>query len=164
SPPGAGGTRPCAPTITPTPHDRPRSQLRRTGRPHAQLRGAVVRQHRLAGAPSRGFQPEGRGAGRLGEDETSRGPGPAAGGPAAPFGDEGAANHTRLSADHGTPGVQLFVYGRSALNPARPAPARYPARQTLEASAAVARLHRLRDGWAVYAQQNPAAIDAGVFH
>ena len=28
------------------------------------------------------------------------------------FGDEGAANHNRFSADYGAPGVQLFVYGR----------------------------------------------------
>src|SRR5690554_2549565 len=40
----------------------------------------------------------------------------------------------------------------------------YPARQTLEASRAIARLHGLDDRHAVFAQQNPAAIDAGVFH
>ncbi|KXS51809.1 MAG: succinylarginine dihydrolase [Marinobacter sp. T13-3] len=82
----------------------------------------------------------------------------------AHFGDEGAANHTRLSRGHGEPGVELFVYGQSAFNTAAPAPALYPARQTLEASQAVARLHGLTDRHAVFAQQNPAAIDAGVFH
>lgn len=82
----------------------------------------------------------------------------------AHFGDEGAANHTRLSRGHGEPGVELFVYGKSAFNAEAPAPARYPARQTLEASQAVARLHGLTDRHAVFAQQNPAAIDAGVFH
>jgi len=41
---------------------------------------------------------------------------------------------------------------------------KYPARQTLEASRAIARLHGLDDRHAVFAQQNPAAIDAGVFH
>lgn len=82
----------------------------------------------------------------------------------AHFGDEGAANHTRLSRGHGEPGVELFVYGKSAFNTAAPAPALYPARQTLEASQAVARLHGLTDRHAVFAQQNPAAIDAGVFH
>jgi succinylarginine dihydrolase len=28
------------------------------------------------------------------------------------FADEGAANHVRLCASHGEPGVELFVYGR----------------------------------------------------
>ncbi|HLV77988.1 MAG TPA: N-succinylarginine dihydrolase [Marinobacter sp.] len=80
------------------------------------------------------------------------------------FGDEGAANHTRFCAGYGQPGVELFVYGREAFNERAPAPKRYPARQTLEASRAIARLHRLRDRSCVFAQQNPAAIDAGVFH
>ena len=43
-------------------------------------------------------------------------------------------------------------------------PARYPARQTLEASRAVARLHGLGSERLVFAQQSPSAIDAGVFH
>ena len=51
-----------------------------------------------------------------------------------------------------------------AFNEQAPAPKLYPARQTLEASQAVARLHGLTDRSAVFAQQNPAAIDAGVFH
>ncbi|MBN7770701.1 N-succinylarginine dihydrolase [Marinobacter daepoensis] len=80
------------------------------------------------------------------------------------FGDEGAANHTRLCGDYGAPGVELFVYGQEAFNDAAPAPVRFPARQTLEASRAIARLHGLTDRHAVFAQQNPAAIDAGVFH
>ncbi len=80
------------------------------------------------------------------------------------FGDEGAANHTRLCGRHGDPGVELFVYGQVAFNEQAPAPSRFPARQTLEASQAVARLHGLSDRHVVFAQQNPAAIDAGVFH
>jgi len=80
------------------------------------------------------------------------------------FGDEGAANHTRLCAGYGEPGVELFVYGQAAFNESAPAPVKYPARQTLEASRAIARLHGLDDRHAVFAQQNPAAIDAGVFH
>ena len=80
------------------------------------------------------------------------------------FGDEGAANHTRLCAGYGDPGVELFVYGQAAFNQSAPAPVKYPARQTLEASRAIARLHGLDDRHAVFAQQNPAAIDAGVFH
>lgn len=84
--------------------------------------------------------------------------------PVSQFGDEGAANHTRLCNGYGDPGVELFVYGQVAFNEQAPAPARYPARQTLEASQAVARLHGLTERNAVFAQQNPEAIDAGVFH
>ncbi|MDZ5601518.1 N-succinylarginine dihydrolase [Pseudomonas sp. RP23018S] len=80
------------------------------------------------------------------------------------FGDEGAANHTRLCRDYGAPGVEFFVYGRSAFDSRLPAPHRYPARQTLEASQAVARLHGLSAEGVVFAQQNPAVIDQGVFH
>lgn len=82
----------------------------------------------------------------------------------AQFGDEGAANHTRFCRDYGEPGVEFFVYGRSAFDTRYPAPQKYPARQTLEASQAVARQHGLSDAGVVYAQQNPAVIDQGVFH
>ena len=85
--------------------------------------------------------------------------------PAAPqFGDEGAANHTRLCARHGAPGVELFVYGRDPFDPTARAPSRHPARQTRAASMAIARLHRLDARRVVLAQQNPDAIDGGVFH
>jgi succinylarginine dihydrolase len=80
------------------------------------------------------------------------------------FGDEGAANHTRLCASHGDKGVEFFVYGRVEFDPSAPAPKRYPARQTLEASQAIARLHQLDDARTVYASQNPDVIDQGVFH
>ncbi len=80
------------------------------------------------------------------------------------FGDEGAANHTRLCSEYGAAGVELFAYGRAAFDPSRPAPVKYPARQTLEASQTIARLHGLDDDTVVYMQQNPAVIDAGVFH
>ncbi|MFB1630804.1 MULTISPECIES: N-succinylarginine dihydrolase [unclassified Pseudomonas] len=82
----------------------------------------------------------------------------------AQFGDEGAANHTRFCRNYGEAGVEFFVYGRSAFDSRYPAPQKYPARQTLEASQAVARLHGLSDDGVVYAQQNPAVIDQGVFH
>jgi succinylarginine dihydrolase len=82
----------------------------------------------------------------------------------AQFGDEGAANHTRLCNGYGQPGVEFFVFGRSAFDNHYPAPQRYPARQTLEASQAVARLHGLSAEGVVFAQQNPAVIDQGVFH
>jgi succinylarginine dihydrolase len=82
---------------------------------------------------------------------------------ATAFGDEGAANHVRLAASHGAAGVELFVYGRCGDGSA-PAPKLFPARQTLEASRAVARLNALPPGRVVFARQNPAAIDRGVFH
>lgn len=79
------------------------------------------------------------------------------------FGDEGAANHTRLCAHHGAPGVGLFVHGREgfALGEALQ---RYPARQTREAGEAIVRCHGLDPERVVHARQNPLAIDAGVFH
>lgn len=82
----------------------------------------------------------------------------------AHFGDEGAANHTRFCGDYGAPGVELFVYGSRAFDRSAPRPTKFPARQTLEASQAVARLHGLSTGRTLFAQQNPALIDAGVFH
>ncbi|MDH4567911.1 N-succinylarginine dihydrolase [Pseudomonas sp. BN414] len=80
------------------------------------------------------------------------------------FGDEGAANHTRFCKGYGEAGVEFFVFGRSAFDSRFPSPQRYPARQTLEACHAVARLHGLGAEGVVYAQQNPAVIDQGVFH
>ena len=80
----------------------------------------------------------------------------------AMFGDEGAANHNRLGGDYGEPGLQLFVYGRE--EGGNEAPARYPARQTLAASQAVARLNQVNPGQILFAQQNPQVIDQGVFH
>lgn len=78
--------------------------------------------------------------------------------------DEGAANHTRLCAQHGEAGVELFVYGAHALNRSTQQPQKFPARQTLEASQTVVRYHQLHPERTVLAQQNPKAIDAGVFH
>ncbi|GAA0347274.1 N-succinylarginine dihydrolase [Bowmanella denitrificans] len=80
------------------------------------------------------------------------------------FGDEGAANHTRLCSDYGHAGVEMFVFGRYAFDASKPAPKRFPARQTLEACQAIARLHGLSDEGVVYVQQNPDVIDQGVFH
>ncbi len=80
----------------------------------------------------------------------------------AMFGDEGAANHNRLGGEYGEPGVQLFVYGRDESGHATPS--RYPARQTLAASQAVARLNQVNPGQLIFAQQNPEVIDHGVFH
>jgi succinylarginine dihydrolase len=79
------------------------------------------------------------------------------------FGDEGAANHTRFAAQPSASGVEFFVHGRRGFGRDL-GPARFPARHTLESSQAIARRHRLDPARVVFAQQNPAAIDAGVFH
>ena len=79
------------------------------------------------------------------------------------MGDEGAANHNRLSADYDQPGVELFVYGRRAFE-AQDTAHTFPARQTLEASAAVARSHMLDPKRTLFMRQSRAAIDAGAFH
>jgi succinylarginine dihydrolase len=73
--------------------------------------------------------------------------------------DEGAANHVRLAAEHGAPGVNLFVWGRQAWSAWS---GKLPARQTFEASVAVARRHGAAR--AVFAQQSTRAIDGGAFH
>jgi len=83
---------------------------------------------------------------------------------AAQFGDEGAANHTRFTSNPAAPGIELFVYGRIAYDTAANSPVRFPARQTREASQAIARGHGLDPARTLFAQQNPAVIDAGVFH
>ena len=72
------------------------------------------------------------------------------------FGDEGAANHGRLCEEHGSQGVELFVFGRPG--------GKFPARQHEQASRAIARLHRLDPERTVFIEQNPEAIDAGAFH
>lgn len=83
--------------------------------------------------------------------------------PATPtLGDEGAANHTRLCADYGEPGLELFVYGRGGGSDL--GPTRFPARQTRLASESIARLHELSSHGAFFAQQHPEAVDRGVFH
>ncbi len=80
------------------------------------------------------------------------------------FGDEGAANHTRLCQNYGESGLEIFTYGRFAFNKNSPAPVKFPARQTFEASQAIARLHGVPEDKAVFVQQNPDVIDQGVFH
>ncbi|WP_137937415.1 N-succinylarginine dihydrolase [Chitinivorax sp. B] len=80
------------------------------------------------------------------------------------FGDEGAANHTRFCAEYDAAGIEFFVFGQAAFDTRYPRPIKFPARQTLEASQAIARLHGLSLEQVVYAQQDPNTIDAGVFH
>ncbi|XBQ16077.1 MAG: N-succinylarginine dihydrolase [Oceanicaulis sp.] len=77
------------------------------------------------------------------------------------FADEGAANHVRLCADHGSKGVELFVYGRDAFEDWT---GKFPARQTKQASEAIARRHGLDPERTVFIRQSRAAIDAGAFH
>ena len=72
------------------------------------------------------------------------------------FGDEGAANHMRLAPSHGEAGVEVFVYGVSG--------GPFPARQHVEASKAIARLHRLDPAKTIFAAQSEDAIAAGAFH
>ena len=72
------------------------------------------------------------------------------------FGDEGAANFMRLTATHDEPGLEIFVYGVSG--------GPFPARQHLEASRALARLHRLDPERTLFVQQSAEAIAAGAFH
>lgn len=78
--------------------------------------------------------------------------------------DEGAANHTRLCPAHESPGIEIFVYGANPLDPNASRPLRFPARQTKLASESIARHHQLDSNAALFWQQNPVAIDAGVFH
>ena len=82
----------------------------------------------------------------------------------AQLGDEGAANHTRFCAQHQDQGVEMFVFGRYGFDHSQLSPSCYPARQTYEASAAIARLHQLDPQQVIMVQQNPLLIDQGVFH
>ena len=77
------------------------------------------------------------------------------------FADEGAANHVRLCARHGEPGVELLVFGRDAHESWQ---AKYPARQTRQSVEAIARRHGLDPARTVIARQSRTAIEAGAFH
>ena len=74
------------------------------------------------------------------------------------FGDEGGANHMRLAASHGAPGLNVFVHGEASRGGA------FPERQSLRASQAVARLAGLDPARTFYALQNAEAVQAGAFH
>jgi succinylarginine dihydrolase len=78
-------------------------------------------------------------------------------GPVPPaFGDEGAANHMRLTSGHADHGLEIFVYGIAG--------GAFPARQHLQASKAVARLHQLDPDRTLFVEQSEEAIAAGAFH
>ena len=72
------------------------------------------------------------------------------------FGDEGAANFMRLTVDHAASGLEIFVYGVTG--------GPFPARQHIEASRAIARLHGLDPDRTLFVQQSEDAIAAGAFH
>jgi len=72
------------------------------------------------------------------------------------FGDEGAANHMRIASAHGEAGLELFVYGVTG--------GAFPARQHLQASKAIARLHGLDPTRTLFVEQSEEAIAAGAFH
>src|SRR5262249_14525092 len=78
------------------------------------------------------------------------------------FGADGGSNHLRVWSDGGE-AVHLFAWGRSSYE-GSPAPRKFPARQTLEASRALARLHQLAPERCYFPRQPPEAIDAGAFH
>lgn len=71
------------------------------------------------------------------------------------FGDEGAANHMRLSGGPDGAGVNVFVHGAQRGG-------RFPERQALRASQAVARIAGVTEP--VFALQSAAAVAAGAFH
>jgi len=74
--------------------------------------------------------------------------------------DEGAANHTRLFTN--TAVQHVFGWGK---RPGHATPARkFPARQSLGASAACARACRLTEASYLLWQQDPLGIEAGAFH
>ncbi len=77
------------------------------------------------------------------------------------YGDEGAANHTRLSVEQGV--LHVFAWGHSTTRTTA-APSIHPPRQSLEASEAVVRLTGLKSERTLLLQQAPAGIDAGAFH
>jgi len=76
------------------------------------------------------------------------------------FSDEGAANHTRLFTSANV--QHIFGWGRQAGEPALAR--RFPARQSRSASAALARVGRLREASYLLWQQDPLGIEAGAFH
>lgn len=70
------------------------------------------------------------------------------------FSDEGAANHMRLTAQHGAQGLNVFVHGTLRGSS-------FPERQARRAGEAVARLTGI-EGF--HTLQSQAAIEAGAFH
>jgi succinylarginine dihydrolase len=83
------------------------------------------------------------------------------------YGDEGAANHLRISKTHEDKGFEIFVFGESAFKEeafAEYQKTSFIKRQALEVSKSVALSHRLDRNNVFYLQQHPRAIDKGSFH
>jgi succinylarginine dihydrolase len=76
------------------------------------------------------------------------------------YGDEGAANHLRVSAQHLMQGFQIFVYG----SPAFESHQGIIARQAEEISQAVSTQHQLDPERVLFLKQNEQAINSGSFH
>ena len=73
----------------------------------------------------------------------------------ARYGDEGAANFMRVTAQHGAPGTEIMVHGLSR-------PGGFPARHSEIASRAIFRGHGVERH--IEVAQSGAAIEAGAFH
>lgn len=80
------------------------------------------------------------------------------------FSDEGAANHNRFCLESRSQGVHVFVYGKNKHDLHNFLPQKNPARQTLAASEAIARLHQLDPTKVLFLKQNPLVVDEGIFH
>ncbi len=77
--------------------------------------------------------------------------------------DEGAANHSRLCPEYNKEGLEFFVYNYD-LAGKDDKPQKFPGRQTKEACIKQIEDHRLEPANVLLAQQNPVAVDQGVFH
>ena len=75
------------------------------------------------------------------------------------FGDEGAANHLRVSSSHSKEGFQVFVHGGSAFEYDK-----LVKRQALEISSSISKSHKLDETKVFFLQQNQEAISEGSFH
>ena len=83
------------------------------------------------------------------------------------YGDEGAANHLRISKTHEDKGFEIFVFGESGFKEeafAEYQKTSFIKRQALEVSKSVALSHKLDRNNVFYLQQHPRAIDKGSFH
>ena len=76
------------------------------------------------------------------------------------YGDEGAANHLRISKSHNEKGFEIFVYGESGFKTAK----KSVKRQALEVSRSIALNHKLDMQNTFFLQQNHQAVKEGGFH
>ena len=76
------------------------------------------------------------------------------------YGDEGAANHLRISKSHNEKGFEIFVYGESGFKTAK----KSVKRQALEVSRSIALNHKLDMQNTFFLQQNYQAVEEGSFH